>query len=80
MKGFRFWINETLGSAGAKQMIFRVDGDSGGTTGLTGLTNGDRLLLGPVYDAGGRCVGTAGNLFDLPRGVYVVNGRKILIK
>lgn len=80
MKGFRFWINETLGSPGAKQMIFRVDGDSGGTTGLTGLTNGDRLLLGPVYDAGGRCVGTAGNLFDLPRGVYVVNGRKILIK
>lgn len=34
----------------------------------------------PVYDLQGRRVGTAGQLARLPKGLYVVNGKKVVVK
>ena len=67
--------------AGAKQLSIVIDGE---TTGIGGATNDARGRAdGPVYDLQGRRV--ADRLDDatrhrLPAGVYVVGGRKVVVK
>ena len=67
--------------AGAKQLSIVIDGE---TTGIGGATNDARGRAdGPVYDLQGRRV--ADRLDDaarhrLPAGVYIVGGRKVIVK
>ena len=67
--------------AGAKQLSIVIDGE---TTGIGGATNDARGRAdGPVYDLQGRRV--ADRLDDaarhrLPAGVYIVGGRKVVVK
>ena len=63
---------------GAKELSIIIDGE---TTGIGGVTNG--RADGPVYDLQGRRV--ADRLDDaarnsLPAGVYIVGGRKVVVK
>ena len=65
-------------TSGAKQLSIIIDGE---TTGIDGVTNG--RADGPVYDLQGRRV--ADRLDDaarhrLPAGVYIVGGRKVILK
>nr|WP_232369963.1 peptidase M26 [Prevotella illustrans] len=65
-------------SAGAKQLSVILDGEA---TGIHGVTNS--ATDGPVYDLQGRRV--ADRLDDnarhqLPAGVYIVGGRKVVVK
>ncbi len=65
-------------TSGAKQLSIILDGE---TTGIRGVTND--TANGPVYDLQGRRV--ADRLDDnarhqLPAGVYIVNGRKVIVK
>ena len=67
-------------ASGAKQLSVVLDGE---TTGIGGATNDARGRAdGPVYDLQGRRV--ADRLADarhrLPAGVYIVGGRKIIVK
>ena len=48
------------------------------TTGISQIEDIKKALQGKVYDLQGQCVGTS--LKGLSRGVYVVNGKKIIIK
>ena len=67
--------------SGAKQLSVIIDGE---TTGIGGATNDARGRAdGPVYDLQGRRV--ADRLDDatrhrLPAGVYIVGGRKVIVK
>jgi len=87
IKGFRGWVtlthsifdNPASSAAGAKIGIDGViDGDE--TTGI------DRHIVVPVnpdainavYDLSGRRVGTS--VGNLPKGIYIVNGKKLLVK
>ena len=38
----------------------------------------NQTVAAPVYDLNGRCVGTTNAISTLPKGVYIVNGKKIL--
>ena len=63
---------------GAKELSIIIDDE---TTGIDGVTNG--RADGPVYDLQGRRV--ADRLDDsvrrqIPTGVYIVNGRKVIVK
>ena len=65
---------------GAKQLSVILDGE---TTGIDGVKNGTSGTDGPVYDLQGRRV--ADRLDDaarhqLPAGVYIVGGRKVIVK
>ena len=65
-------------ASGAKELSVVLDGE---TTGIDGVTNG--RADGPVYDLQGRRV--ADRLDDatrnsLPAGVYIVGGRKVVVK
>lgn len=80
MKGFRFWIEETFGESALNHMPFKVIAGDGATTYISDAAVDKMPLHGMVYDTAGHCVGTIGKLFDLPNGVYIVNGKRILIK
>ena len=66
-------------ASGAKQLSVVLDGE---TTGIGGVKDGTTGLNGPVYDLQGRRV--ADRLDDarhqLPTGVYIVGGRKVVVK
>ncbi|MGP1537624.1 peptidase M26 [Bacteroides heparinolyticus] len=66
-------------SAGAKQLSIVFEGE---TTGIDGVTKDASGTDGPVYDLQGRRV--ADRLDDarhrLPAGVYIVGGRKVILK
>lgn len=52
-----------------------------GTTGITGVATSSTKVAHFVYTLGGQRLNVDGNsLKDLPQGVYVVNGKKILVK
>lgn len=80
MKGFRFYIKELFGGGELNHLPFKVIANDGGTTYISGTAVDKMPLHGMVYDTAGQCVGTTGKLFDLPNGVYIVNGKRILIK
>ncbi|AGB29113.1 hypothetical protein Prede_1827 [Prevotella dentalis DSM 3688] len=67
--------------AGAKQLSIVIDGE---TTGIGGATNDARGRAdGPVYDLQGRRVADrldAAARHRLPAGVYIVGGRKVILK
>ena len=74
---YRAYVTCPKGS-GAKELSIIIDGE---TTGIGGVTNG--RADGPVYDLQGRRV--ADRLDDaarnsLPAGVYIVGGRKVVVK
>ena len=66
-------------ASGAKQLSVVLDGE---TTGIGGVKDGTTGLNGPVYDLQGRRV--ADRLDDarhqLPAGIYIVGGRKVVVK
>ena len=75
LPAYRAYIQRN--DSGAKQLSIVIDGE---TTGIGGVTRG--RADGPVYDLQGRRV--ADRLDDarhrLPAGVYIVGGRKIILK
>ena len=77
----------------AKQYVISIGVSDGTTTGIrefisseaitTAHPNGSSVHAGVIYDLSGRKVGTAANGQDvkkLRKGIYVVNGKKIVVK
>lgn len=84
IKGFRGWItlNQPVGQQ-AKDYSMEVFGifDNGSVSIATGIEQPRILLLNnneSVYDLSGRKVGTLGN--SLPKGMYIVKGKKFFVK
>ena len=84
IKGFRGWItlNQPVGQQ-AKDFSMEVFGifDNGSVSIATGIEQPRILLLNnneSVYDLSGRKVGTLGN--SLPKGMYIVKGKKFFVK
>ena len=81
LKGFRGWINlsEAVDSDSKEYNVFGMfeeEPEGGSTTGLPRI-----VLFGEdeaVYDISGRKVGTLGD--HLKKGLYIVNGKKYLVK
>lgn len=62
-------------NAASNEMTFSVDGE---VTGIAATLLNDHLALQKVYNLNGQLMGSSVN--GLPHGVYIVNGKKILIK
>lgn len=82
IKGFRCWI-ATGAEAQAKNLTFFIDGVEERT--LTGIvtvtTEGKAAVTGPVYTVNGQLVRPNATTLDgLPRGLYIVNGRKYVVR
>ena len=87
IKGFRGWITLTHPIEGEVENVtgLAVDGimeDIDETTGLELSTIMPATLPDdtPIYDICGRRVGTLENGHSLPRGIYIVNGKKFMVR
>ena len=77
LKGYRAYIRPAYGANGAKMMLFSINE----STGIDGLNGTSQDSAYSVYTIDGRLIYK--NLkkpSDLPKGLYIVNGKKILIK
>lgn len=83
VKGFRGWFTEIAGTdTGTRGITFCIDGVGGDTTGIDTITT-DKLapMGGNVYSISGQLVrSNATTLEGLSRGVYIVNGKKYIVK
>ena len=89
LKGFRGYLKHLGTQTGAKPMMLKVvsssnvDGDNGETTGIEDLIiDVDGQLMpanGKVYNINGQLVSEDANSFQsLPRGIYIINGKKYI--
>ena len=83
--GFRCYLNLSSISDWTKeskiQMVFRDGDNEGEATGIRLATDEEvRQILGGVYTMDGRMVATDMGTVSLPKGIYIVNGRKVVIK
>ena len=59
------------------KMIRVVDIETGETTGIGEVETTEVPQSGNIYDLNGRLVRTDGNLQALPKGIYILNGKKV---
>ena len=81
INGFRCWI-ATGDAAAAKSFTFSIDGQDFGTvTAISGIETDNSTESGTVYNLNGQVVrSNATSLEGLPKGVYIYNKRKIIVK
>ena len=83
VKGFRCWI-ATGSEAYAKTIRFFIDGvEEDMVTGIDNVVveNSNNEVMGTVYNLNGQVVRTgATSLEGLPKGIYIVNNKKYIVK
>lgn len=81
IKGFRGWITDDDSVLGGLSKSISINGVLDETDAIDGLTMDERLLQnGAIYDLSGRKVGAVANMSQLPKGLYIVNGKKYVVK
>lgn len=81
LKAFRCWFEEQQTSNSPKTVALYLDGEeiaSTSTTAIANITVTDANTGGTVYNLAGQRVGTS--LQGLPAGIYIVNGRKMVVR
>lgn len=81
LKAFRCWFEEEQTSNSPKTVALYLDGEeiaSTSTTAIANITVADANTGGSVYNLAGQRVGTS--LQGLPAGIYIVNGRKMVVR
>lgn len=83
-KGFRGWLQGV--TTAAKNLEIDINGvvelcSNGDTTGINDVIAGDNAVNGNVFSTSGQIVRTnATSLEGLGRGIYIVNGKKYVVK
>ncbi len=85
VKGLRGWLTtNNAAPASAKDMIFVINGvEEGVVTGIEGVENTvvNKVANGHVFNLNGQLVrANANSLEGLEKGVYIVNGKKVVVK
>lgn len=84
VKGLRGWLTTDAAPASAKDMIFVINGvEEGVVTGIEGVENTvvNKVANGHVFNLNGQLVrANANSLEGLEKGVYIVNGKKVVVK
>lgn len=83
-KGFRAWVVD-LEAQAAKTFVIALNGVYDETDGIESIFDDDATVVVPqnssIYDLSGRKVaGKASELNTLPKGMYIVNGKKYIVK
>lgn len=84
IKGFRAWLDASeLSPENQAKLSFSFNGVvDGGVTAIDGVevSKPATPFSQNVYDLNGRIVNTKGNVDGLAKGIYIVNGKKVVIK
>lgn len=79
-----YWTLADVENTEAKSLTFAIDGEDMGTvTAIEGITAGEGEPVSAteaVYNLNGQRVATAAQMETLPKGVYVIKGKKVLVK
>ena len=74
-----FKIDEYEYKTADTNISFMIDGEETSIEGI--IVNGKEILSGNVYNVNGTFMGRAENVMnDLPKGVYIVNNKKVVVK
>lgn len=76
IKGFRayFWFKDVLSSGGEAKLRFIVDDEEVAIEGI----GASSIVKGAVYNVNGQLMGTDIDINSLPKGVYMVDGKKVM--
>jgi hypothetical protein len=77
MKGYRGYFKLPKISASSSKISFMIDGE---TTSISDISANDRSALGGVYNINGLLIGKDVDVKKLPKGVYIVDGKKVTVK
>ena len=83
LRGFRCWFKPVNNSATNKVSLY-IDGVSNGTTGIDEVAFGDEEPTGKaaqgIYNMNGQLVSNGSDTTNLPAGMYIVNGKKCVVR
>lgn len=84
LRGFSCWFKPVAPSSSAKKLNLYIDGVANGTTGIDDVAFGDEEPTGKaakgIYNMNGQLVSNGSDTTNLPAGMYIVNGKKCVVK
>lgn len=83
LRGFSCWFKPVNGSSGTKVNLY-IDGVANGTTGIDDVAFGDEEPTGKaakgIFNMNGQLVSNGSDTTNLPAGMYIVNGKKCVVR
>ena len=83
LRGFSCWFKPVNSSEPTKLNLY-IDGVANGTTGIDDVAFGDEEPTGKaakgIYNMNGQLVSNGSDTTNLPAGMYIVNGKKCVVK
>ena len=85
LKGFRCWF-ELADPSSSSKLSLNIDGVEDGTTGINDIVGDEALFttrargINGVFSLDGQRVRTSNDTRSLPRGIYISNGRKVVVR
>lgn len=83
LRGFSCWFKPVNSSEPTKLNLY-IDGVANGTTGIDEVAFGDEEPTGKaakgIYNMNGQLVSNGSDTTNLPAGIYIVNGKKCVVK
>lgn len=83
LRGFSCWFKPVNSSATTKLNLY-IDGVANGTTGIDEVAFGDEEPTGKaakgIYNMNGQLVSNGSDTTNLPAGMYIVNGKKCVVR
>lgn len=84
LRGFSCWFKPVANSASPKKLSLYIDGVANGTTGIDDVAFGDEEPTGKaakgIFNMNGQLVSNGSDTTNLPAGMYIVNGKKCVVK
>lgn len=84
LRGFSCWFKPVNGSSLGTKVNLYIDGVANGTTGIDEVAFGDEEPTGKaakgIYNMNGQLVSNGSDTTNLPAGMYIVNGKKCVVR
>ena len=84
LRGFSCWFKPDDSSSHPKKLNLYIDGVANGTTGIDDVAFGDEEPTGKaakgIYNMNGQLVSNGSDTTNLPAGMYIVNGKKCVVR
>lgn len=84
LRGFSCWFKPVNSSSATTKLNLYIDGVANGTTGIDEVAFGDEEPTGKaakgIYNMNGQLVSNGSYTTNLPAGMYIVNGKKCVVR
>ena len=84
LRGFSCWFKPGASSSSPKKLNLYIDGVANGTTGIDDVAFGDEEPTGKaakgIFNMNGQLVSNGSDTTNLPAGMYIVNGKKCVVR